>query len=231
MPPAASTARTASSSISDTQSHSTPPPYSARCPIAKDGSTPIPSRPGSAVSIRVRWVAASSSCVVQVWPSCPTYWRGVEADRAPRRRLRRLGELRPAGAADERGHASSGSAPARDGRRLDDRGRGLAEQHEAIEHGLEVVDRVQVELHQEAVVTGDAVALDDLGRLAGELGDAGQLPRRRSHPDDRGDPVAERARVDLGVVAGDHARCARAVARARQRRAARARCAVPARRC
>ena len=61
------------------QSHSTLPcgvrTSSARCPIAKDGSTPTPMRSGSSSRSSVRWRAASSAIVVHCWPPQPTYWR------------------------------------------------------------------------------------------------------------------------------------------------------------
>ena len=43
---------------------------------------------------------------------------------------------------------------------------------------LEVLDVAHVGRHDVAVVAGDAVALDDLGRVAREVRDLGQLPRR-----------------------------------------------------
>jgi hypothetical protein len=90
---------------------------------------------------------------------------------------------------------------------VDDRRRRLPEQHEAVEHLFEVLDRAEVELEHEAVLAGDAVALDDLGRLLRQLGDLVQLPAH-SGPDanERGDRIADRPRVDVGVVAADHAR-------------------------
>ena len=51
-------------------------------------------------------------------------------------------------------------------------------------------------LHEEAVLAGDAVALDDLGRLARELGDLRELARRRADADHGAEREAERARVD-----------------------------------
>ena len=62
-----------------------------------------------------------------------------------------------------------------------------------------------MELHVEAVLAGHAVALDDLGRRARDVGDGGDLPRRRAHPQHGGERVAERARLDVDAVAGDHA--------------------------
>jgi hypothetical protein len=61
------------------QSQRTFPPgartSSARWPIAKLGSQPIPTRPGASSRISARWSRRSSSSVVQRWPSHPTYWR------------------------------------------------------------------------------------------------------------------------------------------------------------
>ena len=61
------------------QSERTFPPgartRSARWPIAKPGSQPIPSRPGSSSRISPRWSRRSSSRVVHRWPSRPTYCR------------------------------------------------------------------------------------------------------------------------------------------------------------
>ena len=50
------------------------------------------------------------------------------------------------------------------------------------------------------------MTLADFGDRGRELGDARQLSRSGLDPDDRGQLVAEHARVDLGAVAGDHAR-------------------------
>ena len=63
---------------------------------------------------------------------------------------------------------------------MDDRGRGQAVGREAVEDVLEVVHGTQVEPEEVAVVAGDPVALGHLGRLARDLGDALQLPRRRA---------------------------------------------------
>jgi hypothetical protein len=68
-----------------------------------------------------------------------------------------------------------------------------------------VAHRPDVRLHQVAVLAGDPVALDDLGRRPGQVGDPRQLPGQRPHPNDRGEPIAERRRIDLGPVATDHA--------------------------
>ena len=57
--------------------------------------------------------------------------------------------------------------------------------------------------HDVAVVACHAVALDHLRRLAGELGDVLDLTRGRADADDRAERQAERARVNLGVVALD----------------------------
>ena len=119
----------------------------------------------------------------------------------------------PAGARQVHGevHAPQASGPrtaraaAGHRRGLDDRGRRLAEEHEAVDQLLEVPDVAHVEPHHEAVLAGDAMALGHLGRLPGERGDLGDHPGGRADAQDHAQLVAERARVDVGVVAADHA--------------------------
>ena len=77
----------------------------------------------------------------------------------------------------------------------------LAVDGELVDHLLEVLDVAHVRLHEVAVLAGDAVALDDLGRPLGQLGDLAQLARRGADADDHAEREAERARVDLGAVA------------------------------
>jgi hypothetical protein len=60
-----------------------------------------------------------------------------------------------------------------------------------------------VEPHEVAVLAGDAVALGDLGRLPGELGDPLELAGGGADLDNRRDGEAEGARVDVRAVAGD----------------------------
>ena len=78
-PPRASTAAAVASSSRLTQSHSRLPSpcgtSSARWPIAKCGSVPIPVRPPSSRIVFAR-SAARSACVVHAWPEAGTYWRG-----------------------------------------------------------------------------------------------------------------------------------------------------------
>jgi hypothetical protein len=62
-----------------------------------------------------------------------------------------------------------------------------------------------VDLDEEAVLSGDPIALAELVHPAGQLGDPGQLARGGPDPDERGDRQAERGRVDLRAVAGDDA--------------------------
>src|SRR5438045_1548547 len=62
-----------------------------------------------------------------------------------------------------------------------------------------------MQLEVEAVLARDAVALADLGDLGRELGDLREPSGRRADAHDGGQRVAERARVDLGAIAGDHA--------------------------
>src|SRR3954451_20422973 len=98
------------------------------------------------------------------------------------------------------GHTATGH-----GRGLDDRGRRLAVEDEAVDQLLEMLDVADGGLHEEAVLAGDAMALDDLRGRARELAALGDLARRRADADHARERVAERARVDGGVVAGDHA--------------------------
>ena len=77
-PPRRSISSAASSSKYVTQSHITKRSpagtSSARWPIASHGSVPTPVSSESSRS-SLRWVCASSSKVVQRWPSSGTYWR------------------------------------------------------------------------------------------------------------------------------------------------------------
>ncbi len=79
MPPSALTISTRAGSSSGTQSHRTLPfgvrTSSARWPMAKCGSTPMPISPGSSKRIELRLVSRSLSCVVHCWPVALTYCR------------------------------------------------------------------------------------------------------------------------------------------------------------
>jgi hypothetical protein len=68
-----------------------------------------------------------------------------------------------------------------------------------------MVDVADVGRHHIAVVPGDSVALDDLGCIAGQRGDVGELTRRRSDTDHDAEREAEAAWIDVGVVAADDA--------------------------
>ena len=87
---------------------------------------------------------------------------------------------------------------------MDDRRRRPSVWREPVEHFLELVDPAQVHLEEEAVIAGDAVALDHLRALTCDLADPLELPRRGRDANDRCDRVAERDRVDVGAVAADH---------------------------
>ena len=131
---------------------------------------------------------------------------GIVLLRSPRRvaagagRHGRRGRRRPASS------AKSGRLRPAVGhrRRLDDRGRRLAVGGEAVDDLLQVLDRAHVGGHHVAVVAGDPAAVDDLRASPCELGDAVQLARRRSHPENRGQRQPQRPRVDARVVAEDH---------------------------
>jgi len=60
-------------------------------------------------------------------------------------------------------------------------------------------------LNDEAVLPGDPVALSDLGELRCQLSDLRQLPRGGADTHKCGDGHAERGRVDLHAISGDHA--------------------------
>jgi hypothetical protein len=64
-----------------------------------------------------------------------------------------------------------------------------------------------MELQHEAVLTRDAVALDDFRRFLCELRDLVELPAHGGpDPDEGGDRVPDRPRVYLGVIPLDDAR-------------------------
>src|SRR5579863_4488020 len=110
------------------------------------------------------------------------------------------GEVHPAGGSPRGRGTWYGQRARRDRRRLNDRGRGPAVRGEQVQDRFEVVDRTQVNLHEEAVFAGDPVALGDVRHLAGDPGDEPQSPARRADPDDGADRVPEGARADLGAV-------------------------------
>ena len=74
-----------------------------------------------------------------------------------------------------------------------------------VEDLLEVVDGADVQAQQVAVLAGDALALDDLGRALGELGDLVDLAGEGAHADHRGQREADGLGIDDGPIAGDDA--------------------------
>ena len=96
--------------------------------------------------------------------------RGQHGDRVrapvPARGGHGGGTDRDAGARERPGLAERQRAP-RDRRRLHDRRRRPAVGQELVDDRLEVVDRAEVQLDREAVLAGDAMALDDLGDRRG----------------------------------------------------------------
>src|SRR4029434_8681272 len=94
-----------------------------------------------------------------------------------------------------------GERSARDWYRVDDRGGGAAQRGEAVEDRLQLLDRAQVQLEEVAVLAGNAVALGDLGQLAGGLRDQLEVMRARADPDDGADGVAQGARLNLRLEA------------------------------
>src|SRR4051812_40503811 len=91
-------------------------------------------------------------------------------------------------------------AAPRNRRGLDDRGRRLPEDDEAVDHFLEVGHIAHVGLHEVTVVAGHAVALDNLLGLAREVGHVRELPGCRAYADDRGQCKAEGAWVDVRLI-------------------------------
>jgi hypothetical protein len=87
---------------------------------------------------------------------------------------------------------------------VDDGRGGAAVGRETVQDALKVVHAAQVELEDIAVLARHAVALGDLGRVAGGLRHHAQPRAAGADPDQRADRVPERARIDLGLV-GDHA--------------------------
>jgi aryl-alcohol dehydrogenase-like predicted oxidoreductase len=88
-------------------------------------------------------------------------------------------------------------------RRVHDRRRRLAIGEKTIEEPAELVDRAQMDDEEEAVLSDDAIALDDLRDLRGERRDLRQAAGARLDPDDRRQGVPEQTRVEYRVVAGD----------------------------
>ena len=74
----------------------------------------------------------------------------------------------------------------------------------ALEDAVEVGDVADLHAHEQAVLTGDLVALDDLGLPVRDL--LGDLPVPQGGPDadPGGDGVAERRGVDVEPVPPDH---------------------------
>ncbi len=66
---------------------------------------------------------------------------------------------------------------------------------------FKVFDRAHVRVHDVAVVAGDASALDNFGRVSGDVSDAVQLPWGGADADHRAQGEAEGAGIELGVVA------------------------------
>ena len=95
------------------------------------------------------------------------------------------------------------------GRGLDDGGRGRAVGEEQVEHPVELVDRREVDLEDEAVLPGDPVTLHDLRNTAGQLGDPRQLPGVRPDADVGPDRQPERRRLQLQPVPPDDSRSSR----------------------
>jgi hypothetical protein len=88
----------------------------------------------------------------------------------------------------------------------DERAGGLAVHQQPVEHVLQGADGGDVNLQQEAVLAGDAVALADLREAGGQLGDLGKLPRPGPDPHPGGHRQPDGGGIDLQAVAADDPR-------------------------
>ena len=79
----------------------------------------------------------------------------------------------------------------------------MAVQQKAVEDDFEGFDGGHVDLWEEAVFTGDAMALATLRGTLRQLGDLAKLARTRSDSDRSSDGQTDGGRVDLDVVATD----------------------------
>ncbi|MDX6571513.1 MAG: inner rane transporter RhtA [Gaiellales bacterium] len=68
-----------------------------------------------------------------------------------------------------------------------------------------MLHRAHVSLHEEAILTRDAMALDDLRAGSGQLAHALQLTSGRPNADHRAEGIAQCSRIDIGAIAPDHA--------------------------
>lgn len=91
-------------------------------------------------------------------------------------------------------------------RRIDERGRGFTVDQKAVEQVAEVIDRAQMDLQVEAVLTCDAMALANFGNRPGKFLDPAQVAADRLDADDGRQLVAEGPRIDLRPVTGDDSR-------------------------
>jgi inner membrane transporter RhtA len=73
-----------------------------------------------------------------------------------------------------------------------------------VDEDFQVVDVANVGRHHVAVISGDAVALSDLGCVAGQGGDLGELTGRRTDADHHAQRVAQAAGIHVGVIAANH---------------------------
>src|SRR5260370_40537262 len=106
---------------------------------------------------------------------------------------------------------ADGGIAARDRRCADQRSCRFSVNQKAIEQNTEVIDRTQVNFEVETVLARDPVTLADLWNLARQLRNFGQLSSRWLDPDDRGQAVGERPRIDLSPVARDNSSALKAL--------------------
>src|SRR6266478_4179331 len=95
---------------------------------------------------------------------------------------------------------------ARDRRGLHQRRRRLPIGEERIEHAVQVVQALEIDLEDEAILAGNAIAFDDLRHRLSKLGDLGELPGHWPDTHEGGDRIAEGPRIDVQTIALDDSR-------------------------
>jgi hypothetical protein len=87
----------------------------------------------------------------------------------------------------------------------------MAERQKAVEDGLDPIDLSNVQLEKKAILTRDAVALDDRGRPLGELGHLRELTGAGPYADISGHGQPERSWIQVQAVTGNDARLPQAL--------------------
>src|ERR1051325_4190174 len=85
--------------------------------------------------------------------------------------------------------------PRRDRGGLNDGRRGLAVCEKAVQHAIEMGNLLQINFHDEAVFSSDAVTLRDFGYGLRKFSYLVQMPRQRAHSDESHHLITELFRV------------------------------------